>query len=74
MPLEPVYVVRSLLQSAIGVHFYYAAIIFSALPLPIVAIFVNSLLISLTCVAIFCFSVELYESKKMTFVLSLSQK
>ena len=71
MPLEPVYTVRSLLQSVIGVPFYYVAIIFSAPPLPVVAIFVNSLLISLTCVAIFCFSLELYESTKIAFVLSL---
>jgi hypothetical protein len=69
--LEPVYTVRSLLLSAIAVPFYYAAVIFSVPPIPLVAIFVNSLLISLICVVIFCFSLEIYGSKNIAFMLSL---
>jgi hypothetical protein len=69
--LEPVYTVRSLLLSAIAVPFYYAAIIFSASPISLVAMSVNPLLISLTCLVIFCFSSEIYASKKIAFLLSL---
>jgi hypothetical protein len=69
--LEPVYTVRSLLLSAIAVPFYYAAIIFSASPISLVAMSVNPLLISLTCLVIFCFSSEIYASKKIAFILSL---
>ena len=71
MPIEPIYLVRSLLLSAIAVPFYYAAIIFSISPIPVVGLFVESLLISLTSVVIFCFSLEIYESKKIAFILSL---
>jgi hypothetical protein len=65
MPLKPVYTVRSLLISAIAVPFYYAALLLSISPLVTVALSVNSLLISLTCVVVFCFSLELYGSRKM---------
>jgi hypothetical protein len=71
MPLEPVYTVRSLLISAIAVPFYYAALFFSAPPISVVGLFVNSLLISLTSLVIFCFSLEIYRSKKIAFALSL---
>src|ERR1041384_6194000 len=56
MPLKPVYTVRSLLISAIAVPIYYAALVLSISPLVTVALSVNSLLISLTCVVVFCFS------------------
>jgi hypothetical protein len=69
--IEPVYLIRSLLLSAIAVPFYYAAIFFSVSPISFVAIFVNSLLISLICVVIFFFSLEIYRSKKIAFILSL---
>ena len=48
MQLEPVYTLRSLFLSAVAVPFYYAAIIFSISPISLVAILVNSLIISLT--------------------------
>lgn len=70
-PLEPVYGIRSLLLSAIAVPFYYAAIIFSVSPIAVVGLFVNSLIISLTCVVLFCFSLEIYASKNIAFILSL---
>src|SRR5919198_6224148 len=63
--LEPVYTVRSLLLSASAVPFYYAALLLSISPLVTIALFVNSLLISFTCVVVFCFSLELYGSRKM---------
>src|SRR5919198_2828705 len=70
--LEPVYTVRSLLLSASAVPFYYAALLLSISPLVTIAVFVNSFLISLTCVVVFCFSLELYRSRKMlAFGLSL---
>src|SRR6188472_2574406 len=65
------YNVRSLLSAAIAVPFYYAAIIFSASPITVVALFVNSMIISLTSVVIFCFSLGIYRSKKIAFALSL---
>ena len=72
MPLKPVYTVRSLLISAIAVPFYYAALLLSISPLVTVALSVNSLLISLTCVVVFCFSLELYGSRKtLAFAQSL---
>jgi hypothetical protein len=70
-PLEPVYLLRSLLLSAIAVPFYYAATILSIPPLPVVGIFVESLLISLTSLVIFCFSFEIYGSRKISFILGL---
>jgi hypothetical protein len=71
MQLEPVYTLRSLFLSAVAVPFYYAATIFSISPISLVAILVNSLIISLTSLLIFCFSLEIYDSKKIAFILSL---
>jgi hypothetical protein len=71
MPLQPVYTVRSLLLSAVAVPFYLLANIFSVSPIPVIALFFNSLILSLTSVVIFLFSVEVYNSKKVSFVLSL---
>jgi hypothetical protein len=68
---KPTYSLRSLLLAAIAVPFYYAAIIFSASPITVVALFVNPMIISLTSVVVFCFSLEIYRSKKISFVLSL---
>jgi hypothetical protein len=70
-PFEPVYTLRSILLSAIAVPFYYAATIFSASPVAVVGLFVNSLIISLTSLVIFCFSFEVYGSRKISFVLGL---
>jgi hypothetical protein len=70
-PLEPVYIVRSLLLSAIAVPFYYAAAIVSVSPITLIGVFVNSLIISLACVVLFCFSLEIYASKNIAFILSL---
>lgn len=71
MALEPVYTVRSLLISAVAVPFYYFGLVVSHSPLQVVAIFVNSMLTALTATIIFCFSLELYGSKKLSFILSL---
>ena len=69
--LPPLYTLRSLLLSAIAVPFYYAATILSASPIVVVGLFVNSLLMSLTSLVIFCFSLEIYGSRKISFVLAL---
>jgi Dolichyl-phosphate-mannose-protein mannosyltransferase len=68
---KPTYSERSHLLAAIAVPFYYAALILSASPITVVALFVNPIIISLTSVVIFCFSLEIYRSKKIAFVLSL---
>jgi hypothetical protein len=69
--LHPVYTSRPLLAAAISVPFYYAAILFSISPLLLVASSVNSLIITLTSLVIFCFSLELYGSQRIAFVLGL---
>jgi hypothetical protein len=69
--IEPVYTVRSLILSAIAVPFYYTALLFSVSPIALIGLFLNSIIISAMCVVIFCFSFDLYRSKKLAFVLSL---
>jgi hypothetical protein len=71
MKIEPVYTVRSLILSAIAVPFYYAALLFSVSPIALIGLFLNSIIISAICLVIFCFSFDLYRSKKLAFVLSL---
>jgi hypothetical protein len=71
MQLQPVYTVRSLLLSALAVPFYLLASIFSFPPIPVIALFFNSIIISLSSVVIFLFSLEVYSSQKVAFVLSL---
>jgi uncharacterized membrane protein YgcG len=70
-PLEPVYSTRSLMLPALSVPFYYAAMAFSVSPVLLVAFFTNSLIITLTSLVIFCFSLEVYGSKRIAFILSL---
>jgi hypothetical protein len=69
--LEPVYTVRSLLLSALGVPFYYLGLVLSISPVLTVGLFVNSLFISLTAAVIFCIAVEVHRSKKIAFILGL---
>ena len=69
--LEPVYTVRSLFLSAVGVPFYYLALAISAPPIAVIGLLVNSMLIALTCVTVFCFSYEVYRKRWLSFALSL---
>jgi hypothetical protein len=69
--LEPVYTVRSLLLSALGIPFYYLGLVLDLSPITTLALFFNPLIISLTAVVIFCTSVEVHRSKKIAFLLSL---
>jgi len=62
---------RSLLAPMIAVPFYYAALIFSVSPLNTVALLTNSFIMSLICVVLLCFSLYLYKSKKIAFILTL---
>src|SRR5215218_1929731 len=71
IPLEPVYTVRSLLISAVALPFYELALVLSLSPLVLVSMLTNSLIIALTSLVIFCFSLELYRSAKIGFALSL---
>jgi hypothetical protein len=69
--LEPVYTVRSLLLSAVGVPFYFLGLFLSVSPVITVALFVNPLIISLTALVIFCVSLEVNRSKRIAFLLSV---
>jgi hypothetical protein len=71
IPLEPVYTVRSLLISAVALPFYELALVISASPYVLVSMLTNSLLIALTSMVIFCFSLDLYRSAKIGFALAL---
>ncbi len=71
MPLEPVYSTRSLLLPAISVPFYYAAVVTSLAPILLIPFLVNSFIIALTSLVVFCLSLELYSSKKIAFLLGL---
>src|SRR5918995_319816 len=67
----PYYPPRSLLLSAIAVPFYYAATALSLSPILVIGLFVNSVLIALTSLVVFAFSVEMYGSAKIAFLLGL---
>jgi hypothetical protein len=69
--LEPVYTVRSLLLSALGIPFYFLGLVLDISPVTTVALLFNPLIISLTAVVIFYTSVEVHRSKKIAFLLSL---
>ena len=69
--LEPVYSTRSLLLPSISVPFYYAALAISLPPILVIPLLVNSFIITLTSLVIFCFSLEIYSSKKIAFLLGL---
>ena len=69
--LEPVYTVRSLLLSALGIPFYHLGLVLGLSPITTVALLFNPLITSLTAVVIFCTSVEVHRSKKIAFLLSL---
>jgi hypothetical protein len=69
--LEPVYTVRSLFLSAVGVPFYYLALAISAPPLAVIGLFANSMLIAFTCAIVFCFSYEVYGKRWISLALSL---
>lgn len=70
---QPYYASRSLLLSAIAVPFYYAASIspLSVSPILAVGLFVNSVIITLISLIIFFFSLEIYGSRRIAFILSL---
>ena len=71
MALEPIYSSRSLLLPAMSIPFYYAALAVLLPPILVIPLFVNSFIIALTSLVIFCFSLEIYNSRKIAFVLSL---
>lgn len=68
--LKPIYDPHCCLLPAIAVPFYYLAIPISAAPMTVVG-FVNSLILSLISLVIFFFSLQIYGSKKISFVLSV---
>jgi hypothetical protein len=70
-PQEPVFASKSLLLPAVSVPFYLIANLLSLDPLTIIGLSVNSLIISLTSLVIFCFSFDLYESRRIAFVLGI---
>jgi hypothetical protein len=62
---------RSLLLAAIAFPFYLVANILSISPVFLVAFLLNSLIIAFTSLVVFCFSLEIYCSRKIAFALSL---
>src|ERR687897_1348786 len=71
MALEPIYSSRSLLLPAMSIPFYYAALAVLLPPILVITLLVNSFIIALTSLVIFCFSLEIYNSRKIAFILSL---
>jgi hypothetical protein len=69
--LEPVYTVRSLLLSAVGVPFYLSGVMLNIPPVLAIGLLTNTLILSLTSLCIFCISMEVQQSRKIAFVLSL---
>ena len=69
---QPTYTPRSLLLSAIAIPFYYSATaILLISPILVAGLFVNSIIISLISSVIFLFSLEMYSSKKLAFILGI---
>jgi hypothetical protein len=68
---SPYYTHRPIMLAAVAVPFYYAAIASSLDPIELIGIFVNSLVITLIALVIFCFSFDLFKSKLVAFTLSL---
>lgn len=65
--LEPVYTVRSLLLSAVGVPFYLSGLLMNISPFLTIGLLVNTLILSLTSLSIFCISIEVHQSRKIVF-------
>jgi hypothetical protein len=70
-PIEPVYTSRALLLPSISVPFYFLSTLLSVNPVSLVAFSVNSIIIALTGLVIFCFSLDLYSSRRLAFILGL---
>src|SRR5918999_4078613 len=70
-PIEPVYTSRALLLPAISVPFYFLSSILSVNPVSLIAFSVNSILIALTGLVIFCFTLDVYDSRRIAFILGL---
>jgi hypothetical protein len=70
-PIEPVYTSRALLLPVISVPFYFLSTVLSVNPVSLIAFSVNSIIIALTALVIFCFSLDLYGSRRLAFILGL---
>lgn len=70
-PIEPVYTSRALLLPAVSVPFYFLSTILSVNPVSLIAFSVNSIIIALTGLVIFCFTLDLYDSRRTAFILGL---
>jgi len=70
-PIEPVYISRALLLPSISVPFYILSILLSVNPVSLVAFSVNSIIITLTALVIFCFSLNLYGSRRLAFIVGI---
>lgn len=70
-PAEPVFTSRSLLLPVIAVPFYFVANLLSLNPVSFIGLSVNSTIIALTALVIFCFSLDLHGSKRIAFILGL---
>ena len=70
-PIEPVYASRALLLPAISVPFYYLSMLLSVNPVSLIGLSVNSVIIALSALVIFCFSLDLYQSRRLAFMLGI---
>ena len=70
-PMKPMYSMRPLILSAIGVPLYMIADLLNISPIPVTAILTNSTILAFTSVIVFCFASELTKSRKVGFVASL---
>jgi hypothetical protein len=67
----PYHTHRPIMLAAVVVPFYYAAVIGSLDPIPLIGMLVNSLIITLIALVVFRFSCELFQSRKVAFALTL---
>ena len=70
-PIEPIYISRALFLPSISVPFYILSMLLSVNPVSLVAFTVNSIIIALTALVIFCFSLDFYGSRRLAFLLGI---
>ncbi len=70
-PLEPFYSRAPLLLSFVSIPLYYISHVTSSDPITILSFFTNSIILSLISFVIFLTSMHYFNSKKISFILSL---
>ena len=70
-PIEPIFISRALFLPSISVPIYLLSMLLSVNPVSLVAFTVNSIIIALTALVIFCFSLDFYGSRRLAFILGI---